>query len=615
MTLNNNQNGRVYFVGAGAGDPGLLTLKGRDLIAAADVIVYAGSLVNPATLAHAKPEAERLSSAGMKLDEQVAVMQTAVSQQKTVVRLHTGDPSIYGAIFEQMRRLREANVPYEIVPGVSSGLAAAAALGIEYTLPGDTQTVIFTRQSGRTPVPDRENLRSLAAHRSSLVIFLSAGMVDTVVDELYAAGYTPETPVAVAFRVSWPDERILRGTLGDIGQQVHDAEITHHALIVVSPALDERKTAVAPDSHLYGTAFDDAQRASSVAIVTLTKNGTATGKRLLAQLPDAILYAPERFVEVGERVEPYSISLRQVLQSAFQKHQLLVCIMASGIVVREIAPLLRSKHEDPGVVVVDEAGQHAISLLSGHKGGANGLAKQVADLLGGTAVLTTASDVQGLPAIDLLGKEWDWQIEQPEQITAVSAALVNGQSIGVVQDTGNNSWLPDPTPPNMTQFDTIAALQEANLDGALIITHKQLSSDLLATLPPTVVYRPPCLTVGVGCNRGTPAAEIENAIVETVENAGLVLGCITAVATIEDKAGELGIQQTAEKYTWPLEIFTRDQIRTVENLPTPSAWAQKALGVFGVAEPAAMLAANTESLLVNKQKFANVTVAVAKKIE
>jgi len=155
ITLNENKQGCVYFVGAGAGDPGLLTLKGRDLIAAADVIVYAGSLVNPATLAHAKPEAKRLSSAGMKLDEQVAVMKTAVSQQKTVVRLHTGDPSIYGAIFEQMRRLRESNVPFEIVPGVSSGLAAAAALGIEYTLPGDTQTVIFTRQSGRTPVPDR----------------------------------------------------------------------------------------------------------------------------------------------------------------------------------------------------------------------------------------------------------------------------------------------------------------------------------------------------------------------------------------------------------------------------------------------------------------------------
>jgi len=440
-------------------------------------------------------------------------------------------------------------------------------------------------------------------------------MVDKVVEELYAAGYEPDTPVAIAFRVSWPDERILRGTLGDIAQQVHDAEITHHALIVVSPALDERKTAVAPDSHLYGTAFDDAKRASSVAIVTLTKNGTATGERLLAQLPDAILYAPERFVEAGERIDPYSISVRQVLQSAFQQHQLLVCIMASGIVVRDIAPLLRSKHEDPGVVVLDGAGKHAISLLSGHKGGANALAQQVADLLGGTAVLTTASDVQGLPAVDLLGQEWGWQIERTEVITAVSAALVNGQSVGVVQETGDESWWPNPLPPNLIRYDGFEALQAAAPEAALVISHRQLPADLLEAIPQTVVYRPPCLMVGVGCNRGTVAAEIESAIVETVEKAGLVLGCITTVATIEDKADELGIQQTAEKYTWPLEIFTRDQIRTVENLPTPSEWAQKALGVSGVAEPAAMLAANTESLLVNKQKFANVTVAVAKREE
>lgn len=613
--MNENKKGQVYFVGAGAGDPGLLTLKGRDLIAAADVIVYAGSLVNPETLAHAKPDAEKRNSAGMKLDEQVAIMKTAVSQQKLVVRLHTGDPSIYGAIFEQMRQLREANVPFEIVPGVSSGLAAAAALGIEYTLPGDTQTVIFTRQSGRTPVPDRENLRSLAAHRTSLVIFLSAGMVDKVVEELYAAGYAPETPVAIAFRVSWPDERILRGTLGDIAQQVHEAEITHHALIVVSPALDETKTTVAPDSHLYGTAFDDAQRSASVAIVTLTKNGTATGKRLLATLPDAILYAPERFMTATERVKPYSISVRQVLQSAFQEHQLLVCIMASGIVVRDIAPLLRSKHQDPGVVVLDEAGRHAISLLSGHKGGANALAKQVAGSLGGTAVLTTASDVQGLPAVDLLGQAWGWQIERRDRLTAVSAALVNGQPIGVVQDAGAESWLPKPLPANLTRYDSFAAQKEAAPEAALVISHRQLPADLLEAVPQTVVYRPPCLVVGVGCNRGTPAAEIESAIVETVEKAGLVLECVTAVATIEDKADELGIQQTAEKHNWPLQIYTREQIRTVDNLPTPSEWAQKALGVAGVAEPAAMLAAETESLLVEKQKFANVTVAIAKKEE
>ncbi|MEW5960526.1 MAG: cobalt-precorrin-4/precorrin-4 C(11)-methyltransferase, partial [Chloroflexota bacterium] len=174
-------SGMVYFIGAGPGDPELLTLKAQRLIARADVIIYAGSLVNPAVLDHARPDAERHNSAGMNLAEQVAVMAAAVRQGQLVARLHTGDPAIYGATLEQMRELDRRRIPYAVVPGVSSAFAAAAVLGIEFTVPGDTQTVIFTRLSGRTPVPETEALPDLAAHRTSLVIFLSAGMIGQVV--------------------------------------------------------------------------------------------------------------------------------------------------------------------------------------------------------------------------------------------------------------------------------------------------------------------------------------------------------------------------------------------------------------------------------------------------
>lgn len=611
-----DSQGIVTFIGAGPGDPELLTLKARRLIAEADVVIYAGSLVNAEVLAHARPDAALHDSAGMPLDEQIEVMVAAAAQGQRVARLHTGDPAIYGATFEQMRRLAAAGVPYRVVPGVSSAFAAAAALGVELTVPGGTQTVIFSRLAGRTPVPDSEALADLAAHRSSMVLFLSAGMVGRVVEVLREAGYAEETPIAVAFRVTWPDERIVRGTLADIAGKVEAAEVTHHALIVVSPALDTAATADAPDSHLYGAAFDAPQPAESTAIVTLTRGGTATGRRLVGSLPGAVLYAPARFAAPDGKTVPTAESVRQVLQSAFEGHRSLVCIMAAGIVVRELAPLLRSKHSDPAVVVVDEAGRHAVSLLSGHRGGANALAQQVAAALGGEAVLTTASDVQGLPALDLLGERAGWALEGGDHLTALQAALVNGDPIGVVQHAGDESWRPDPAPPNLWRYESFDALAAAlHTDhapqAALLITPYLAPGELLAAIPATVVYRPRCLAVGVGCNRGTPAEEIAAAVAETLAVEGLSPESIACVATVDAKADEAGLLAACEARGWPLRIFSRAQIAALGELPNPSEHAQRALGVPGVAEPAAMLAAKSHTLLAEKRKYPNVTVALA----
>jgi precorrin-4 C11-methyltransferase len=605
----------VHFIGAGPGDPKLLTLKAQRLIAQADVIIYAGSLVNVGVLAHARPDAEIHNSNGMKLGEQVALMHAAVEKGQTVARLHTGDPSLYGAIAEQMRELDKAGISYDVVPGVSSASAAAAALGLELTVPEETQTVIFTRLAGRTPVPDTEALRLLAAHRSSLVIFLSVGMIERVVDELYAAGYAAEMPVAVVYRASWPDELIVRSTLADVAAQVQAAEITHQALIIVSPALrcDAKQTAHA--SHLYGAALDTPERQDTVAIITLTRDGTETGRRLHAVLPGSVFCAPARFVEPGTDeqpgIVPYTASVRQALQSAFEEYSALVCIMASGIVVRELAPLLRSKHTDPAVVVLDEHGQYAVSLLSGHEGGANRLAHQVAELLGGTAVLTTASDVLGLPSVDLLGQKEGWVLWRSEHLTAVSAALVNGETVGAVQEAGDESWWPQPTPANLIRYPTLAALQEAAPLAALLITFRRVPEEFLETVPCTVIYHPPCLAVGVGCNRGTLAEEILDAIDQTLAEAGLAAQSVCCVATIEDKSNEAGLMEACQLQGWPLKAFSRQEIAAVKDIPNPSVWAQRVLGVPGVAEPAALLAADSGELLVEKRKFPNVTVAVA----
>lgn len=227
----------VHFVGAGSGDPELITVKGQRLLTEADVVIYAGSLVNPELLNLTPPGCEIHNSASLTLDEVIGLIQAAVAAGKKVVRLHTGDPSLYGAIQEQISRLNELAIDWAVVPGVSSFLAAAAALGQEYTLPGVSQTVIITRMEGRTPVPDREKIRSLAAHRSTMCIFLSVHMFEDLAAELLAGGYLPETPVAVVEKASWPDERIFRGTLATLGQQLQDAAVGRTAMVIVGDVL------------------------------------------------------------------------------------------------------------------------------------------------------------------------------------------------------------------------------------------------------------------------------------------------------------------------------------------------------------------------------------------
>ena len=228
---------QVYFVGAGPGDPDLITVKGRKLLEEADVVVYAGSLVNPAVLAVTPAGCEIHNSASMTLDEVIAVMKSGVEQGKKVVRLHTGDPSIYGAIQEQIDLLNKLEIRWQVVPGVSSFLAAAAALGQEYTLPGVSQTVIITRMEGRTPVPEKEQIRSLAAHQTTMCIFLSVHMFGELVQELLDGGYAADTPVAVVEKASWPEQRIFRGTLTTIADQLVAAGVSRTAMVIVGDVL------------------------------------------------------------------------------------------------------------------------------------------------------------------------------------------------------------------------------------------------------------------------------------------------------------------------------------------------------------------------------------------
>ena len=229
---------QVHIVGAGPGDPELITRKGYRLVQEADVVIYAGSLVNPAILEACKEGCEIHDSASMSLDNVLAVTKASVAEGKTVVRLHTGDPAIYGAIQEQMDALKEMGITYDVTPGVSSFLATAAALQQEYTLPNVTQTVIITRMEGRTPMPEKEKLSMLASHGATMCIFLSVQMIDKVAAELIEGGYDKTTPVAIVVKASWPDQRIIRGTLETIADVVAEEGVIRQAMIVVSRVLD-----------------------------------------------------------------------------------------------------------------------------------------------------------------------------------------------------------------------------------------------------------------------------------------------------------------------------------------------------------------------------------------
>ena len=603
--------GVVRFIGAGPGDPELLTLKAQRLIAGADVVLHAGSLVNPAVLANARADAVVRDTARMPLGDQVALMVEASRSGRSVARLHTGDPSVYGAIGEQIAALREAGVPIEVVPGVSSVFAAAAALALEFTAPGLTQTLILTRLAGRTAVPEREALRSLAAHGASMAIFLSTGMIRDIADELRAAGYPEDAPVAVVYRASWPDQRVVEGTVATIAGLVEAAELTHQGLVIVSPVLGAGAPAA---SHLYGEYQATAPQRPGTSVLAITAPAARLARRIAGGLPDATLHLPTHLADPGDEdragVRLFRSSVRDELRAEFAAGRGLVCVMASGIVVRELGPVATSKHSDPPVVVVDALGEHVVSLLGGHEAGANALARQVARITGGRAVITTASDVAGIAALDQVAAAEGYAVDPRSRLAPVMAAAVDGFPVAVVADEpvrppeslAGDPWVRCPT------WQEAAAAGSRHLAW---ITVSEPGEAFWASFDAAVVLHPPRLFVGVGCNRGTPADEIAGAIRAALAGAGLAPAAVAGLASIDAKRDEAGLLDAARELGLPLTFLDAERIGAVRGPSEPSAPAMRALGVAGVAEPAALLAAGATRLLVPKRVSGNVTVAIA----
>ncbi len=624
--------GSVTFVSAGPGAPGLLTLDAVDALRTADRVLYADSLVSPEIGQFVRPGVPFEGTKERHLEDICAEMIAAAERGEHVARVHSGDTALYGAITEQIALLRAAHVPYRIIAGVSSVFAAAAALGVELTVPGIAQTIIMTRAAGRTGMPAGEDLPSLAAHGTSLAILLGITRINQLVADLLAGGYAPDTPVAALYRVSWPDEAIVRGTLETIAEQVRRAKWSRQALVMVGRALDPGLQDGTHRSHLYDSTYTHRFRRADhvpivdeitateyvatptapvsrlpLAVVSLTKGGTALGARLAPAL-GGTFFAPARFAD--DTATAYTSPVADLIRDLWHTTDRLLLIMPVGVAVRSVAPLLEDKTTDPGIVALDEAGMWAVAVAGGHRGGANDLARAVAAITGGDAVVTTASDVQGVPALDLLGKDDGWTIANPEMLTQAAAALVNGDPVACYQEAGSRDWVSHPEAAALRFVPDLAAVENATYPVALVITARDA-----ATLPEviqakSVIYHPPCLAVGVGCARGVPAEAIAAAVEGVLREHGLAPAAIRSLASIDVKADEAGLLGYADRIGVPIHFFPADALNGVA-VPSFSPAAMKAVGAQGVAEPAALLAAGVADLRVPKQIRGQVTVAVA----
>ena len=610
----------VLFVGAGPGDPELITVKGQHALMEADLVIYAGSLVPKTLLQWVKPEAETLSSASLNLDEIIDIIDNAVSMDKKVVRLHTGDPSLYGAIFEQMTELQKRSIPYRVIPGVTAAFAAAAAMGIEFTLPEISQTLIFTRMAGRTPVPEKENLASLAAHQTSMAIYLSISMIDEVADIL-AQSYGKNATCAVVFRASQPDEKVITTKIEDLASQVKKENITRQALIIVGKVLEISHKDLVATSKLYDKQFTHGHRRKSysmrttkknkLAVWAITPNGVDLAKTIAEKLSDVDIFITDKLPTKRIQTKTFE-TLADTLSEQFRRYDRHVFIMATGIVVRMIAPLIQSKVEDPAVVVVDDRGNHAISLLSGHLGGANALAAEVAELIRARPVITTATDVNQIVAIDVLAKEKHLYIENPQAIKTVNMALLKGEPIGLHDPFGLLEDSIDAIP----WSDEILAQQSETPEKRRKedIISRVFIDDVTINLPPEVlVLRPPTLIAGMGCNRNTPMEEMKHLLETVLAKFHLSGISLCGLASINLKDAEPGLIALAETLGLPLHFYAKEELNQVKDIKNPSSMVEKHIGVKSVCEASAILAAQNGTLVAPKQTTRNVTVAIARR--
>jgi len=356
------------------------------------------------------------------------------------------------------------------------------------------------------------------------------------------------------------------------------------------------------------------QQRGDYCLVAITKHGVELARSMQRQFSQGDLYYMSKFASGDEEkrgIQLFSGSVRLLLPALWPAYKGIILIISLGAVVRMIAPLLQDKKTDPGIVVIDDKGEHVISVLSGHLGGANELTREVAAMIGARPIITTASDVQKTIPVDLLGRRFGWQWESAEKLTPVSASVVNEERVVVVQESGERDWWmhDTPMPPNIQLYDDIPAALQDEPQAALVVTHRLLSPEEEGILQNGVLYRPKVIVLGIGCNRGTSVEEIEAVIHETLDECRFSMRSVKAVCTIELKKDEEGLLALCAKYGWEFVHYTPEELNQV-HIEEPSDTVYKFTGTYGVSEPAVKLYTGADRLVVTKKKAGNVTLSV-----
>ncbi|MEX6701380.1 cobalt-precorrin 5A hydrolase [Peribacillus frigoritolerans] len=356
------------------------------------------------------------------------------------------------------------------------------------------------------------------------------------------------------------------------------------------------------------------KRSHTYAIVAITKHGVELARQLHTVFSNSDLYYMSKFEKGDEehkQIQLFSGSVRMLLPALFKEYKGIILIISLGAVVRMIAPILKDKKTDPGVVVIDDKGENVISVLSGHLGGANELTKEVAAALDARAIITTASDVQKTIPVDLFGQRFGWIWDSAEKLTPVSASVVNEEHVAVVQESGERNWWHYDTalPERIIVYPSIEEALQAKPQAALVVTHRMLKQSEMRILENGIVYRPKVIALGIGCNRGTAAAEIEQVIAETLAELSFSLKSVKAICTISLKKDELGLIEVVEKYGWEFVHYEPEELNQAK-IEAPSDTVFKYTGAYGVSEPAVRIYTKAEQLELVKKKSGNVTISV-----
>ncbi|SEG05268.1 precorrin-4 C11-methyltransferase [Eubacterium ruminantium] len=555
----------IHFTGAGPGAADLLTVRAMNQLKNADIIIYAGSLVNKELLSYAKENARIYDSKDMTLSDVIDVMKEAEEKNLELVRLHTGEPSIYGAVREQMDELDSLGIKYDSCPGVTAAFGAAAALNLEYTLPDVTQSLIITRMEGRTSVPEGETIESFARHKASMAVYLSTGMMEELSKRLINGGYMPDTPAAIVYKATWPDEKKVVTTVAELGKAAKENGIKNLAVVLVGDAVAhrsfERSRLYADD---FSTVFREADknlkqdgrigivinRFPETDIFSFTDKGEALAERIkdhmktLGNLDTAVFRC--RFDEVKKR-----------LMYSFEEKRTVIFVGAAGIAVRSIAEFVRDKLADSPVIVVSEDGKYVIPILAGHMGGANELAVSLADRLGAFKVITTATDISGGFQIDNYVKNHQLYIADRNVIKEVAEReLKMMDSVGEKPDVENNS--------------------------AGEIIKELIAAGRIAARK---------YYLGIGCRRGKTFGDIKKAAEAFLSECHVDISEVAAIASIDIKKDEMGIKKFADHFRLPFVVYSAESLAALGDGFTSSEVVMEKVGIDNVCERAAVAAA------------------------